>query len=440
MVSGASGVSRPARVLADSATHLDGTASPANSSSPNRNATAPRVAYFPDSFHEVNGVAHTSRHFEAFARRRNLPFLCVRAGDRAQAVTEEGSVWTLELPRSCLSFALEKDLRYDPAFLRHIPLIGEVLERFKPGLIHITGPSELGMLGAGLAHHLGLPLAASWHTNVHEYLARRSNWFLRLLPIGQSAATGRKIEDLTMAAASILYSRAGVIFAPNPELCRLLEQTTGRPCRLMPRGVDAELFNPNKRRRSAQDRDHVFGFVGRMSVEKNVALLAQVQEELEKSGFRSFHFLIVGHGAEQAWLRERLPRAEFTGVLKGEELSTAYANMDLFIFPSHTDTFGNVVLEALASGVPAIVTPDGGPCTIVRDGESGRVVPDEQFAAAVAAVLADPAKHARMREAARAHAVTASWDSVFEGVYAAYETILPRPSWEAELRSAERVR
>ena len=116
-------------------------------------ASVPRVAYFPDSFHEVNGVAHTSRHFEDFARRRNLPFLCVRAGDRAQALIEEGSVWTLELPRGFLSFALEKDLRLDPAFLRHIPLIGEVLERFKPDLIHITGPSEIGVLGAGLAHH-----------------------------------------------------------------------------------------------------------------------------------------------------------------------------------------------------------------------------------------------------------------------------------------------
>lgn len=131
----------------------------------------PRVAYFPDSFHEVNGVAHTSRHFEAFARRRNLPFLCVRAGDRGEAVTQDGNVWTLELPRGFLSFALEKDLRFDPAFLRHIPLIEEVLERFKPDLIHITGPSEVGMLGALLAYHCKLPLAASWHTNVHEYLA-----------------------------------------------------------------------------------------------------------------------------------------------------------------------------------------------------------------------------------------------------------------------------
>ncbi len=390
------------------------------------NAKVPRVAYFPDSFHEVNGVAHTSRHFEAFARQRNLPFLCVRAGDREQAATEDGNVWTLELPRGFLSFALEKDLRYDPAFVRHTPLIDELLVRFKPDLIHITGPSEVGMLGAWLAHKLGVPLAASWHTNVHEYLARRSNWFLRLLPPRQSAFTGQTIEDLTMGVATRFYSLAQVLFAPNPELCGLLERHTGRPCRLMPRGVDAELFHPAKRNRHPDDRDHVLGFVGRLSVEKNVALLAQVQRELESKGHRSFRFLIVGHGAEEGWLRERLPRAEFAGVLKGEALSMAYANMDLFVFPSHTDTFGNVVLEALASGVPAIVTPDGGPRTIVRDGETGRIVPDAEFAAAVAGVLGDPARHAEMRVAARAYALTASWDSVFEGVYSGYETILTR--------------
>jgi phosphatidylinositol alpha 1,6-mannosyltransferase len=385
----------------------------------------PRVAYFPDSFHEVNGVAHTSRNFEAFARRRNLPFLCVRAGDRAQALHEEGNVWTLELPRGFLSFALEKDLRLDPVFLRHIPLIGEVLERFRPDLIHITGPSEVGILGAGLAHHLGLALAASWHTNVHEYAARRANWFLRLLPERQSNAAGQKIEDLAMATASLFYSAAQVLFAPNPELCALLERTTGRPCHLMPRGVDAELFNPAKRQSKTTNGEAVLGFVGRFSIEKNVALLAEIQKELDQNQQGRFHFLMVGHGGEEAWLRERLPRAEFTGVLRGEELARAYASMDLFVFPSHTDTFGNVVLEALASGVPAVVTPHGGPPTIVRDGETGRIVPDDQFATAIAGILADPAAHDRMREAARAYAVTASWDSVFEGVYAAYRELQP---------------
>ena len=388
-------------------------------------ARMPRVAYFPDSVHEVNGVAHTSRHFEAFARRRNLPFLCVRAGDRATAFQEDGNVWTLELPRGFLSFALEKDLRFDPAFLRHIPLIGEVLDRFKPDLIHITGPSEVGMLGARLAYEMELPLAASWHTNVHEYLARRSDWLLKLLP-RQSVVTEQAIEDLTLATAAKFYSMAHVLFAPNAELCALLKRVTSRPCHLMPRGVDADLFHPARRSRANDDRDHVLGFVGRLSVEKNVALLAQVQEELEAMGHKSFRFLIVGHGGEESWLRERLPRAEFAGVLRGEALSTAYANMDLLVFPSHTDTFGNVVLESMASGVPAIVTPDGGPKTIVRDSVTGRIAEDADFAAAVASVLGNPQQQAEMRLAARAHALTMSWDSVFEGIYAGYEAMLPQ--------------
>jgi phosphatidylinositol alpha 1,6-mannosyltransferase len=388
--------------------------------------TAPRVAYFPDSFHEVNGVAHTSRHFEAFARRHNLPFLCIRAGDRTQAIIEDGNVWTLELPRGFLSFALEKDLRFDPAFLRHIPFIEEVLARFRPNLLHITGPSEIGMLGAGLAHYLHLPLAASWHTNIHEYAARRSEWFLRLLPQRHSAATGQTIEDLAMVAAAKFYSIGQVLFAPNAELCAKLEQATGKPCWLMPRGVDADIFHPSKRNRAPEDREQVLGFVGRLSIEKNIAGLVQVQNELEQRGWKDFRFLVVGHGSDEAWLRTHLHRAEFTGVLRGEALATAYANMDLFVFPSHTDTFGNVVLEALASGVPAVVTPDGGPRTIVRDGQTGRIVPDAEFTTAVVDILGDPARHAAMRQAARTYALSASWDSVFEGVYAGYEAMLAK--------------
>jgi glycosyltransferase involved in cell wall biosynthesis len=389
----------------------------------------PRIAYFPDSFHEINGVAHTSRHFEAFARRRNLPFLCVRAGDRCErgspALIEDGNVWTLELPRGIFSFALEKDLRFDPAYPRHIPIIGEVLDRFRPDLIHITGPSEVGMLGAGLAYHRDLPLAASWHTNVHEYLARRSDWLRRFLPERQSVTAVQKIEDLTLAAAARFYSIAKVLYAPNIELCQLLESVTGRPCFLMPRGVDTELFSPAKRIPAAQGAPFVLGFVGRLSIEKNIALLASIHDELIAQGITNFRFLIVGQGDEAAWLRERMPRAEFAGVLRGEALAEAYASMDLFVFPSHTDTFGNVVLEALASGVPAIVTPDGGPRYIVRDGETGFVTPDEGFTAAIASLMTDPDRLAAMRVAARTYAKSASWDAVFEGVYAGYKGLLP---------------
>ena len=385
----------------------------------------PRVAYFPDSFHEVNGVAHTSRHFEAFARRENLPFLCIRAGERAESFVQEGNVWSLELPRGIFSFALEKDLRFDPAFPRHIPIIGEVLDRFQPDLIHITGPSEVGMLGAGLAFHRDLPLAASWHTNVHEDLARRSDWLLKLLPERQSQTAGQKIQDLTLAATARFYGIAKVLYAPNIELCELLESATGRHCLRMPRGVDTELFTPTKRLPKPADAPFTLGFVGRLSIEKNVHHLIAIHDELLAQGFSNFRFVIIGHGDEDKGLRERMTHADFPGVLRGEALAEAYASMDLFVFPSHTDTFGNVVLEALASGVPAIVTPDGGPRYIVQENETGDIVPDEGFTAAITDILTDPAKHAAMRQAARAYALTASWNAVFEGVYAGYQTILP---------------
>jgi len=213
------------------------------------------------------------------------------------------------------------------------------------------------MLGVAIARHYNLALAASWHTNVHEYLARRSDRLLRFLPQARSAAAGQTIENLTLAVATGFYSNADLLFAPNPELCQILRHATSRPCYLMPRGVDAGLFNPQMRNRSANDRDFVLGYVGRFSVEKNVAQLAQVQHELERAGCHNFRFLVVGHGAMEPWLRERLGRAEFTGVLKDHALATAYSNMDLFVFPSHTDTFGNVVLEALASGVPPLSLP-----------------------------------------------------------------------------------
>ncbi|MBV8113635.1 MAG: glycosyltransferase [Silvibacterium sp.] len=384
----------------------------------------PRIAYFPDSFYEINGVAHTSRQFEAFVRKRNLPFLMIRAGRRNPPLSVEGNLTTLELPRGSFAFALEKDLTWDAGYARHLPLILRTLRKFRPDIIHITGPSENGMLAVIIANHLHMPLAASWHTNVHEYAASRADWLLRHFRDGRREQVAEWIEHSALYFSGRFYSIAKILFAPNSGLCRLLEKETGRPCFLMQRGVDASAFSPAWRQRRLGDNAFILGFVGRLSVEKNVALLAQVQEELKARGFTNFRFLIVGHGAEEAWLREHLPGAEFAGVLRGEALSRAYANMDLFVFPSHTDTFGNVVLEALASGVPAIVTPDGGPPSIVRDGETGFIARDEDFASAAARVISDPALHANMRQAARSDGLSASWDSVFEAVYDGYRTIL----------------
>jgi glycosyltransferase involved in cell wall biosynthesis len=395
----------------------------------------PRVAYFPDSFHEVNGVAHTSRNFAAYAQRHNLPLLCVRAGNRDRPVADEGSVRSLELPRSTASVTLEKDLAFDPFFWRHADLIEEQLLRFEPDLLHMTGPSELGFFAVYFAWKLRLPLAASWHTNVHEYAARRLAWLTAMMPPGIGSLTDRSIENTALETARVLYDFADVLFAPNPELCGMLARTTAKPVHIMRRGVDTSLFAPAHRTRprtslGTTENPFVLGYVGRLSIEKNVSLLPRINRQLLDRGL-NVRFLIVGHGVDEDELRRELPNAEFAGVLRGAALAEAYANMDLFVFPSHTDTFGNVVLEALASGVPTIVSPDGGPRFIVRDreaspefDETGVIAQDDRFAEAIAGILADPPRLAAMRLAAREYALECSWDSVFDRVYDAYRPLL----------------
>jgi phosphatidylinositol alpha 1,6-mannosyltransferase len=378
----------------------------------------PRVAFFPDSFHEVNGVAHTSRNYEAFARRRDMAFLCVRAGDRGDALRREGDLWTLELARSRIAISLERDLSFDPVFARHAELIERTLHEFRPEVIHVTGPSELGLLGAWFAWKLKVPLAASWHTNVHEYAGRRMRWLSRHL-----GSAGRIVEqwaqDGSFEAATRFYRMARVLYAPNPPLCELLTRQTGRPCHLMQRGVDTEMFTPAKRLGPGDETQPVLGYVGRLSAEKNVDLLPRVHMELQAMGW-SQRWLIVGQGSEEEMLRRELGKSSLTGVLRGEDLARAYATMDLLVFPSHTDTFGNVVLEALASGVPGVVTPHGGPAHIVEDGVSGRVVRDEEFARTIAELLSGAERMQAMRCAAREYAMGCSWDTVFERVLASY--------------------
>ncbi len=198
----------------------------------------------------------------------------------------------------------------------------------------------------------------------------------------------------------------------------------------MTRGIDAALFSPERRTAPPLEASGTWtlGYVGRLSVEKNVAVLPRVARELARKGRSNLRFLIVGQGKEEAALRSALPHAEFLGVLRGEALAEAYSNMDCFLFPSRTDTFGNVVLEAMASGVPAVVTSSGGPAYIVRASAGGGCIAEETaFADAVLSLLNDPARHSVARTQAQAFAASANWDAVFEGVYAGYGQYLALP-------------
>jgi glycosyltransferase involved in cell wall biosynthesis len=142
--------------------------------------------------------------------------------------------------------------------------------------------------------------------------------------------------------------------------------------------------------------------------------------------------MVVGEGAEQEWLRANMRQAEFTGVLTGAELSRAFADFDVLAFPSKTDTFGLVVLEAFASGVPAVVTDCGGPQFTVRHGSTGFVAHDfDEFVNYTAKLMDQPELLSTMRAAARQQALETSWDRIFDGMYEAYERCLasvPRAS------------
>jgi glycosyltransferase involved in cell wall biosynthesis len=187
----------------------------------------------------------------------------------------------------------------------------------------------------------------------------------------------------------------------------------------MSRGVDTEEFSPA--RRTVANKTFRIGFVGRLRAEKNVRMLADLEKKLLAAGKTDFRFLIVGEGNEREFLEKNLQRADFTGFLDGERLAEAYANMDVFVFPSESDTFGNVIQEANASGVPTIVTNQGGPKFIVRHNETGFVAENlNDFVKFSLLLMNDAEKLAAMKSAAREFAKSRSWNQVFESVYQAY--------------------
>jgi glycosyltransferase involved in cell wall biosynthesis len=195
----------------------------------------------------------------------------------------------------------------------------------------------------------------------------------------------------------------------------------------MRRGVNALLFSPTKR--DVTDRIFRLGYVGRLCAEKNVRFLAELERALCQEGFHNYRFLIVGDGGERGWLERNLQRADFTGELHGELLARAYANMDLFVFPSETDTYGNVISEAMASGTPVVVTSKGGPKYQVQSGTTGFVATDERdFFFKVKLLMTNSEQHARFREACRTWAGSKSWDCVLDDLLEAYQASFSSPA------------
>jgi phosphatidylinositol alpha 1,6-mannosyltransferase len=379
----------------------------------------PRVAFFADSYYEANGVARTALALQTYAAERGLPMLVVHGG-RDTRIIKTGSIVRLELRRSnTTSFPLDHDLRFDLALWRHSPLVARTLDAFEPDVLHFTGPSDVGQIGAWLGYRQRIPMVGSWHTNLHEYAARRLSKRIRHPRFLQC------IEAWSLEITLLFYRIPRVVLAPNGDWQVLLKHRTGKPTEVMTRGIDTSVFTPTHRTKS-DDAVNV-GYVGRLSTEKNITLLPELERALIEGGY-DYRFTIVGDGTDAAWLRQRMRRAEFTGVLRGDALASAYANMDVFAFPSETETVGNVVLEAMASGVPVVAMARGGHRFITQAGRSALIAKDrEEFIVHALALAADSTRRAAMSADARADARERSWDAVFDGVYQSYVEAIARP-------------
>lgn len=386
----------------------------------------PRVALFCETFHEINGVALTARQLVAFAKRHNRPLLAIHGG-KNPGIEQDQGVRRVEFRRARISVGIDSDLEYDLFFWRYAKQIRNEILTFQPEVIHITSPGEFGQIGAHLARRMKIPLVASWHTNFHQFAARRLQKVIGFLPDAISRPTVAWSQDRVLDILLWFYGRATVTLAPTATQVQWLEEMLKRPSFLMPRGVDCELFHP--RTKTAHDDVLRLGFVGRITPEKGVRLFLEIERALEAAGHQDFRILFVGDGSEVSWLKQNLKHGNFLGVLRGEDLARAYANMDLFVFPSKTDTFGNVIQESAASQVAAVVTKDGGPQHLVVNGVTGFVAQsNEDFVHKVVELCGDRQKLRTMGVAARKKVYGTSWDKAFEMMYLAYRHCLSENS------------
>ena len=184
-----------------------------------------RVALFTDSFDEANGVATFCQQFAAFTQQQEIPFLCVRPGSRTQSIQDQ-SLTALELKRSLAAFPIDYEFRCDPLLSRYKNWVTDQLRLFRADLVHITGPGDFGILGFWAAHSLGIPLVASWHTNLHEYAGRRLDKLSSGLPTAWRNRIVHLGEDLSLDALMRFYRLPRFTLAPDESMIRLLSDRT----------------------------------------------------------------------------------------------------------------------------------------------------------------------------------------------------------------------
>jgi phosphatidylinositol alpha 1,6-mannosyltransferase len=302
------------------------------------------------------------------------------------------------------------------------PRLVRDVERFAPDVIHLSAPDPLGFAAQSLARRRGIPVVASVHTHFEAYLPYYGLDWLR---------------PLVEARLRAFYLNCDYVLAPTPALAaRLAEQGLGDRARVWSRGVDRLLFNPAnhsldwRRAQGIGDGDVALVFFGRMVMEKGLGVFAEAVEHVLRQR-PDVKVLAIGDGPARAWLEARLPAAIFTGFLTGRDLARAVASGDVLINPSSTETFCNVTLEAMASGLAVVCADAPNHRNLIRSPAVGLLRPAEaaaDFAEAALMLVADPAARLAMGGAARAESANYDWDEILSGVAATYRECHARSS------------
>jgi phosphatidylinositol alpha 1,6-mannosyltransferase len=292
------------------------------------------------------------------------------------------------------------------------------LRDFDPDLIHIATPDLLGYRVLRYAMKNKIPVVSSYHTHFTSYLK-----YYRL----------GLLERPLWKYLHWFYRNSRHLYVPSPATIQELRRE-GVACelKLWARGVDTGLFNPGQRdplwRRSLgfSDDELVIVFVSRLVWEKNLDMVARIFRKIQKLA-PSVRTMVVGDGPARKKLSMMLPQTVFTGYLSGRELARAYASSDIFFFPSDTEAFGNVTLEAMSSGLPAVVARAVGNISLVEDGQTGFLVgatDEERFTKCFMQVIENKEFRTRMAEACRKKAQSYDWDKILDQLISYYNEII----------------
>ncbi|MBE3598528.1 MAG: glycosyltransferase [Limnochordaceae bacterium] len=339
------------------------------------------VGYFVDTLDEINGVSLTSLRLAGWAARTGHDLTVLGADVDRRRLTQQAAARVRPL-RTIARMPLPGY----PALILHVPSMTQVLQLASSfDVIHAATPGPVGLAALAAARMLGRPFTAAYHTHLPEYA---------------EALTGSpELAQLAWRAMRWFYGEADRILVPSRAVAEHLlahgidAETGGQRLVVFRRGVDTEAFHPRHRvpgfwaRRGVPEgpAHPVVLYVGRISKEKNLDALLSLAAGLGASAsLRALGVfpvvVLVGEGPYREELERRAPpNVRFTGPLTGAQLAAAYASAAVFAFPSVTDTFGNVVLEAMASGLPCLVTDRGGPQEQVVDGQTGWVLPAERW-------------------------------------------------------------